>query len=1022
MKKRKNQNLAKLLFVGLGLSVTTSGQGQDILDLMSQDAVSLEEVRLTANSYFDEVGTGSGSGYKLFKRWEYHAMTVLQPDGRIISRDAMASALADSRATAGDKTISASDWQELGPLAWTNTSGYNPGVGRVTAIAVEPTSQQIIYIGSPGGGLWKSINGGSSWTPIGDDFSNMTIWSIEIDPVNVNTVYIGNSAGDVYRSTDAGGSFTLILNNSNPVTDILINPIDTDEIYAALRYSGLFRTTNGGTSWTEVITAGIEDVMYKPGSTSTVYACGNNFYKSTDGGSSFSQVTSGFSASERMKLAVTPNNSNYVYVVQKRGGGFGYLYRSTDSGNNFSVRVDYTTDNYIGSQASRDMAIAVSNTNANEVHIGGFNMYKSLNGGTSFTKECDWYYPNTTSGVYEYVHADIEVMQYIDGTIYVGSDGGIFKSTNAGNDFTDLSIGLGIHQFYRINSSSSDRYRVAGGAQDNGQNIMATAAHTWKHWAGADGMDCAIHPTNANIVYGAYQYGTIRKSVNGGTSITSMVQPPEAGSGNWVTPLAIDPNYGSRIYAGYNDLYRHDNSAISGSWVNTTTGITFSGKLSHIEMCPSNSNVIYVASFSQVYRSDNITSGSPTWTTLASTSGTINDIAVDPNDENRVVVVTSFGYVYESTNAGASWTRIDAGLPGSPVKTAVLDRSSDNGIYVAIDGAVYFRSDAVGSWTTFSANLPKMNITELDLYYGVPGESKIRVGTYGRGLWESPLYDDTEDVGGAGTLTCATTVDTYPYSQSFDANFGNWVQSASDDFDWRRQSGGTPSSGTGPSGATDGSHYIYMETSNPNYPSKTAILNSPCFDFSDLVEPQITFSYHMLGSNVGTINLQASTDGTTWTTVWTRSGSQGSAWLNATVDLSSYASSVAKFRFFGTSGTSWQGDICIDKINVTDAIPGGEAGAAFSSTESADEWSIEKVSVFPNPTSAMIYIQVPTNGEQIDLSLTDLAGNIISTTTFGTNEGINLLKISTDDVAAGTYILFIKKGESVLTEKIIVQK
>jgi photosystem II stability/assembly factor-like uncharacterized protein len=1150
-------------------------------------------VPTTANSYFEEVGTVAGTGYKLFKRWEHHAMTMLQPDGTIISRDAVASALEGSRITGDEKTISASNWQELGPLAWTNTSGYNPGVGRVTAIAVEPVLQQIIYVGSPGGGLWKSVNAGSSWVPIGDDFSNMSIWSIEIDPINTNTVYIGNSAGDVYRSTDGGGSFSIILNNSNPVTDILINPTDTDEIYAALRYSGLFRTTDGGLTWTEVITAGIEDVMYKPGSTSTVYACGTNFYKSTDSGSSFTQITTGFSATDRMKLAVTSDNSNYVYVVQRRGSGFGYLYRSTNSGTSFSTRVDYTTGNYIGSQASRDMAIAVSNTNANEVHIGGFNMYKSTNGGTSFAKECDWYFPNTISGVYEYVHADIEVMQYINGNIYVGSDGGIFKSTNAGDDFTDLSIGLGIHQFYRINSSASDKYVVAGGAQDNGQNIMGTVAHTWKHWAGADGMDCAVNPDNANIVYGAYQYGTIRKSIDGGTSTTSMVQTAEVGSGNWVTPIAIDPNNGSRIYAGYNDLYRHDNSAISGSWVNTTTGITFAGKLSHIETCPSNSNVIYVASYSQVYKSSNITGAAPTWTTLGSTSGTINDIAVDPDNEDRVVVVTSYGYVYLSTNGGVTWTRIDAGLPGGPVKTAVLDRSPDNGIYVAIDGAVYFKSDAVLSWTSFSTNLPKMRVTEIDLYYGDVGESKIRIGTYGRGLWQSPMYDDAEG-DGPGGLTCGVTVVSYPYSQSFDSGFGNWEQGASDDFNWTRQIGGTASSGTGPTGAIDGSHYVYMETSNPNYPTKRAILNSPCFDLNSVSSPEISFSYHMLGGAVGTINLEATTDGVTWSSIWSKTATQGSDWLDATVSLEAYTSTIVKLRFNGVSGTSWQGDICIDKINIlggagmdcaatistfpysqsfesglgnwaqsidedfdwtrqtggtassgtgpTGAIDGsyyvymetsnpnyptkrailnspcfdfssvtspeitfsyqmlggavgtvhleastdgvswtsvwsktGSQGSAWQdaivnldayassvvtfrfngitgvswqgdicidkinvtgvigpvelpgsvlsdNAESEDDWSIEKISVFPNPTTNMIYIQVPTNGERIDLSLTDLSGKIILTMPFETNDGINLLKISTNDLSNGTYILFIQKGESVLTEKIIIQK
>ena len=915
------------------LSVSLS-HGQDIIDMMNQDQVNLKEVQDEAKDYFSKVGTGKGSGYKLFKRWEYHAMTRLQEDGAVLSRAAIANELEKTLQTNKAAAADLSNWTELGPLSWSNTSGYNPGVGRITAIAVEPSSQQIIYAGSPGGGLWKSTNAGSSWSPLGDQFANMEIWAIAIDPNNTNTVYIGNSTGDLYKSTNAGASFSILMNQSSGrVTDILINPNNSSEIFAALRYNGLFKTTNGGSNWTEVITSNIEDVEYKPGSTTTVYACGDNFYRSTNSGSSFTQVSSGIQASERMKLAVSPANSNYVYIVQKKGGGFGYLYRSTNSGVSFTTQSDHTGTNYIGSQGSRDMAIAVSNTNINEVHIGGFNMYKSTNGGTSFTKECDWYYPNTTSGTYEYVHADIEVMQYIDGRLYVGSDGGIFRSTNAGADFTDISTGMGVHQFYRISSSAADKDIVVGGAQDNGTNTMYGTGHNWRHWIGADGMDCATHPTNSNIMFGCYQFGGMRKSTNGGVSLASMVSPPENGSGNWVTPIAIDPNNGNRVYAGYSDLYRHDNSASSGSWVNTSSSFSFSGKLSHIEMCPSNSDVIYVAASSRIYKSSNITSASPSWTQLTGTSGTINDIAVDPYNENRVVVVTSYGYVYESTNGGSSWTRIDSGLPSGSKKTAVLDRSSNKGIYVGLDGVVYFRNNTTSGWELFSNNLPKVDVTELDLYYSsTSGESRVRVATYGRGLWETAMYDDAQNGGGSGSgLTCSNTVSSYPYNESFESSFGNWTQNSDDDFDWSRHSGATGSSGTGPTGADDGTYYIYTEVSSPNYGSKRAILTSPCFDLNGVSNPEFNFRYHMLGSAVGSVDIEVSEDGTTWTSLWTRSGTQGSNWIDGTVSLNAYAGSKIKLRFNVLSGSSYQGDICFDKLNIS----GGTSTISCTSTISS---------------------------------------------------------------------------------------
>ena len=915
--------LKALLIAILVIPAFLTIHGQEFIEQIHQDNVDFEKVRKETEKYFDINGKGKGSGYKLFKRWESRALSRIMDDGKIVSRKTLAQ-IYKANTSVKSKAFAA-NWTELGPMAWTNTAGYNPGVGRITAIAVEPVNQQIIYVGSPGGGLWKSTNGGSSWVPLGDTFSNMQVWGIAIDPSNTNTIYVGNNVGEVYKSTNGGTSFSLFMDQGfGTAYNILIHPTNSNIMHVALRYNGLFRTTNGGSTWTEVITSGIEDVVYKPGSTTEMYACGDNFYKSTNGGASFTQITSGFASTQRMKLAVSPANSNYVYVVQRNGGQFGWFYRSTNSGSSFTVLHEHTSStNYIGNQASRDMAITVSNTNVNEVHIGGFDMYVSTNGGTSFVQECDWYYPSTTPGGsssgHSYVHADIEVMQYIDGNIYVGSDGGIFKSTDQGDNFTDLSTGLGVHQFYRINSSATDKNRVIGGAQDNGTNVMSGPSHSWVHMMGADGMDCAVHPTNPDIVFGNYQYGGLVKSVNGGTTRTSVVAPPEAGSGNWVTPIAIDPNNGNRIYAGYAELYRHDNQASSGSWVTTSTGISFNAKLRNIELCPSNSNVIYVSTSNTVYKSSNILDATPSWSSFSGFSGTINDIAVDPYNEERVAICTSSGNLYLSTDGGANWSNINSGLPSAPLTSLVMDRSSNKGIYVSIDGGVYFKNNSLGSWTTYSTNLPNVDIDEVELFYGGTGESRVRIATYGRGLWESVLYDDAQD-GGSGTISCATTISSFPYNESFESGLGAWAQGSGDDLDWTRQTGTTPSSGTGPTAAANGSYYMYLETSSPNYPSKSAILLSPCFDLSSTAGPELTFQYHMIGSAVGSLNLEASTDGTNWTSIWSRTAQQGTDWNAATVSLSSYSGATIKLRFTATSGSSWQGDICIDQIRIESSV------------------------------------------------------------------------------------------------------
>jgi|GEM_PF-2715391 len=735
------------------LLFSTVLQAQRVFELMETAGVNLEEVQKEAAKYFATIEDNEDKGYLRFKRWEYHALTNLQANGTVLNNEDHAAVIKSSKkkgSTTAGKAISTSDWTALGPFAMTRTSqSYLPGAGRISAIYVEPVEQKIIYAGAPGGGLWKSSNAGNSWTPLGDQFENMYIYAIEGDPTNSDVVYVGNSQGQLQKSTDGGLNFDILLDESGILRTILIHPNDPNDIYVALEGNGLYHSTNGGDAWTRVIAADIEDVCYKPGSTTTVYACGDDFYRSTDSGTSFNQITNGIEASYRMKLAVSPANEDYVYIIQRGDSGFGYLYRSTDSGTSFTVQTDASAGDFVGFQSYSDMVVAVSDTNVDEVHIGGFELYKSTDGGVSFIQETLGYVSNSLP----YVHANIEVMHYIDGTIYVASDGGIYKSTDAGTSFTDLSTGLGIQQFYRIANATSNKDVIIGGAQNTGSSIRAGST-AWTNFLSGDGTDCMVDTDNENVIYGSRQNGVLTTSTDGGTNI-KYLRPPENGQGVWVTPFGMDPNNSSTIYAGYADLYRHDNGGLtafgdvaeSEDWINVSTNITFDSKLYHLEVCPSTSEVIYVATLTSLYKSTDITSSSPTWTRLTPpiTDGLfINDIAVDPYDENRIAVITTSGFVVLSIDGGANWTRIDEGLPDTSLKTMVFDRSPDQGMYLGINGMVFYKSNKVTNWTIFSNNLPNVVISELELYYDheVQENSRIRVATYGRGLWESPLYDD----------------------------------------------------------------------------------------------------------------------------------------------------------------------------------------------------------------------------------------------------------------------------------------
>ena len=203
--------------------------------------------------------------------------------------------------------------------------------------------------------------------------------------------------------------------------------------------------------------------------------------------------------------------------------------------------------------------------------------------------------------------------------------------------------------------------------------------------------------------------------------------------------------------------------------------------------------------------------------------------------------------------------------------------------------------------------------------YGANSQEVISVTN----AWHAVGVGAAHGGGGSGD-TCASTITSYPYNEGFESGNGAWSQSNSDDMDWTRDASGTPSSSTGPSAAAEGTYYMYTEASSPNYPSKTAILNGPCFDLSGVTSPTITFQYHMYGATMGTLKLEAREDGsTTWTSIWSQTGNQGNSWQSAEVSLASYSN--VQLRFYNTTGTSYTGDATIDDISVAGTVADTQA-------------------------------------------------------------------------------------------------
>jgi len=778
----KRFNLLSLFCLSILLN-SFSTNAQQWVEMMNDPNVNFYETQAAFNAYWQNRPYERGKGYKQFKRWEAKMAPRVYPSGdvKLASQNYKNyKQWEDERAAAGIPKSTNGTWALVGPTG--KPSGG--GAGRINFVRFDPSNSNIIWVGAPDGGLWKSTNGGTSWTTNTDQLAVIGCTDVAIDPTNSNIMYLatGDSHGSdcqsigVLKSTDGGATWnttglTWTVNQGRTIGRLLIHPTNP-QIVMAFSSAGIFRTTNGGTTWTNPTgTFACKDAEYKPGDPNTVYACGTIFKRSTDGGLNWTTVATGLTGIGRLAMAVTEADPNYVYLLAAKSSDNGFLglVRSTNSGAAFTTRMAATTTNNIlgwdngadsGGQGWYDLAIAVSPTNAEAVFTGGVNIWKSTNGGTSFTKTSVW-----TSSTSTYVHADIHDLIFLPGsgtTLFAGCDGGVFKSTNSGTAWSDLSSNLAIAQQYRISISTSNANIVLAGHQDNGTNL-STNGTAWAQKVGGDGMDCYIDRTsNSNMIASLY-YGDYYRSTNGGTSFSNIADPTADGSEDWVSVIHQDPTTSAIAYAGGRTrLYKCNNIWGTVSWtaLGTPSG---SGNITEFAIAPSNNQIIYCikTGTNAVSKSTNggtsftaVSTGLPT--TVAPTW-----VAVSNTDPN-VAYVTYSGYgasnkVYKTTNGGTSWTNLSTGLPNVPVNCIIYQNgaSGGDGIYIGTDIGVYYRDNSMTTWVDFSAGLPNCAVRDLEIYYPT---GRLKAGTFGRGTWESDLYSSVPTLPVASFTANNTTI------------------------------------------------------------------------------------------------------------------------------------------------------------------------------------------------------------------------------------------------------------------------
>ena len=759
-----------LMICNIGNAQVNKMEQKDWRELMQDPNANFYDVQKAANAYWETHDKDEkGNGYKPYKRWEAYMEPRVYPSGNLYlpstnwqNYEAFLQQN-NSGSKLGNNMIASSTWTAMGPFgAMTGSAcGLPRKAGRDNFITFSPTISTTYWVGSPAGGLWKTTNDGVSWTTNTDNLSVIGCSDLAIDPTNTNIMYMATGDGDagdtycigVLKSTDGGATWNptglvWTVNLQRTMRRLIINPSNPLILIAATS-NGIYRTINGGTSWTQVSTINAFDVEFKPTDPNTVYAGGgatgttHGFYLSTNGGASFGVITNGIPATtcNRVNIAVTAADPNYVYVVRSNSGtnGFASLHRSTASGTIFtqmSTTPDILANSCTGAAGSGqgwyDLAIAASPLNKDEVVVGGVNHWRSLDGGATWTCIGCW---NSTGLNPSYVHADVHEVEYTPaGTLFSTNDGGVYKFN--GSTWADLTSPMNIAQQYRIGLSGTTADYWITGHQDNGSNIHTPLTYSASYCG--DGMDCFLDRTSNLNAFSSTPNGGYRKSTDGGISWANCVTGLTGGT-YWVSPWKQDPVAANVVYGSRLQLWRSTNQATSWVQAGNIPGNAAQGVI-EFAIANSNTDVIYVIHGNTgVYKTTNASAATPTWAATAALPGVqATYVAIKSTDPNTAWVTFS-GYtagtkVYKTINGGTSWTNVSTNLPNLPANVICYEPGSNDRVYVGMDVGVYYLDNSTTNWTLYNTGLPNTPIYDLEISAANP--TKLYAATYGRGTYK----------------------------------------------------------------------------------------------------------------------------------------------------------------------------------------------------------------------------------------------------------------------------------------------
>lgn len=727
------------------------------------------------------------------------------------------------------KTLLDLPWTEIGPNPIPNgqvVAGSPLAVsGRTIAIAVHPTDANIVYVGTAQGGLYRTTDGGTTWTPLMDSAQSMAIGAIAIAPTQPDTVYVGTGEQSfscdsyfgvgIYRITDAStgsptvsGPFGGAEMSGRAVGEIVVDPANAATIFATttsgiggigcqngtlLPARGLFRSTdalNMTPTFTKLtVTAAGENLdmvdmaidpgdgnrllVSVPGSTSAQ----SGIWLSTTalGAATFTrqQAFSGGISASRTELAINRIGGIVTAYAASANAG-GTVYRSGDGGVTWTLQVD---DNFCGGQCFYNIGIAVDPTNASNVYVGGTGSGTtgttfgiSTNSGVSFI--------DSQNNLHTDTHA-IAVAPSAPSTIYFGSDGGIYKSTDSGTTWTSLNnTTFRATQFMSLAVHPTDGNFTIGGTQDNGTECLGPCGTNVSGWIRADFGDGGYSQIdqNATDTANVRMYHTYFNTTAGLMGYATVATSAAATEGNWAfrgcngvsgngisctatatlfyAPIQRGPGNPNTMYFGNDRLYRSVDNGTNHTLV--SQGPIASGvAISAIGVAPTNDNVRVVGlSLGQIFGT---TTGANPLVNMdpanAIPNNYIGRVVIDPTNANTAyVTLAAFGVVnvWKTTtlnalidNIAPTWTAATGTgantLPQVPVNAFLIDPVNPNLVYAGTDIGVYVSGDQGTNWFPLGTGLPRVAVFDMAM---APGRI-VRIATHGRGMWQIPALEPT---------------------------------------------------------------------------------------------------------------------------------------------------------------------------------------------------------------------------------------------------------------------------------------